>query len=215
MKDELYGNTIAMAGLTAALLFFAPPVIMKTVDTLSHHGGDHHGEEHSDDNPLGLAYNPAELVFANAGATVVEPEVDLGTLLAAASADKGARSAAVCKSCHSFEQGGANSTGPNLWNIVGKEVAAADGFKYSKAVTDFGGTWTYDRLDGYLENSQKYIPGTAMVQKIRKEEKRADILAYLQTLSSAPVPFPAPVVPADVIEQVLEEETSEETAPAQ
>jgi len=55
-----------------------------------------------------------------------------------------------------------------------------------------GGAWTYDRLDQYLKNSQDYIPGTSMVQRFAKPEQRADILAYLGSLSANPVAFPAP-----------------------
>src|SRR3546814_328983 len=44
--------------------------------------------------------------------------VDLGTLLAAADPARGESVGKVCASCHTFEQGGPNRTGPNLWGIV-------------------------------------------------------------------------------------------------
>lgn len=193
MKDELYGNKVAGALLAVALLFFAPPVIINTFSALGHHGGGHHDGEVDEANPLNLAYNPVDLVFGTANAASADTaKPDLGTLLAAASADKGARSAAICKSCHSFEEGGANGTGPNLWNIVGREVASVEGFGYSPAMQEYGGVWTYERLDGLLINSKSFLPGTSMAQKIRKEGKRSNILAFMQTLSSSPQAFPAP-----------------------
>jgi cytochrome c len=199
MKDPLFGNKLAAAALVIALLYFGLPILVNIfVGGGSHHGGDYHGEV-DPENPLHLAY-PVEIKLE--GAPVVdEPEIDLGTLLAAASVDRGARAVGACKSCHTFEQGGANGTGPNLWDIVGHPVAAIEGFGYTTALQEFGGTWTYERLDKYLENSKAYIPGTEMAQRVRKEGKRADILAYLQSLSDNPVPFPEP---APVIEEVAE-----------
>ncbi|WP_306251618.1 cytochrome c family protein [Parvularcula sp. IMCC14364] len=189
-QDPLFGNKLAAAALTAALLFVGLPILVYTFSGGAHHGG-HHGDEHHDEaNPLGLAY-PIEFSF-DASAVAAEPEIDLGTLLANATAQRGERSAAICRSCHTFEQGGANGTGPNLHGIVGKQVASVAGFAYSGALQEFGGVWTYERLDAYLENSSSYIPGTSMAQRIRKDEKRADILAYLQSQGSMNVPFPAP-----------------------
>ncbi|MEO1310256.1 MAG: c-type cytochrome [Pseudomonadota bacterium] len=180
-------NKIFAAILTSALMLFGMRELGAAV--YSGHGG-HHGELH-------LAYEPVDVatLFDAAGAegAAAEPEADLGTLLAAAPASD--RSIAICKSCHSFDKGGANGTGPNLWDIVGREVASVAGYSYSGALQDFGGEWTYERLDAYLENSQGYVPGTAMNQKHRKPEKRAAMLAYLQTLSDSPVPFPEPAGP--------------------
>ena len=62
-----------------------------------------------------------------------EPQVDLGTLLAAADVEKGRQTARVCTSCHVFEQGGPDRMGPNLWGIVGRDVASRQTFTYSSA----------------------------------------------------------------------------------
>ncbi|MCI5046664.1 MAG: cytochrome c family protein [Aquisalinus sp.] len=203
-KDPLYWNKVAGALLLAGIFFFGLPILVYTFSGGAHHGG-HHGEEHHDEsNPLGLAY-PIEFSF-DASAVAAEPEVDLGTLLANASAQRGERGAAICRSCHTFEQGGANGTGPNLYGIVGKQVASVAGFAYSGALQEFGGVWTYERLDGYLENSSSYIPGTSMAQRIRKDDKRADILAYLQSQGSMNVPFPAPAPIEPVVVETEEGE---------
>jgi cytochrome c len=181
MKDPLLGNKIAGAALFALLLFFGLPQIAERL-----FGG--HGEHHGD---VALAY-PIPFEFAPTGAGEAAAEVDLGTLLAAADPKAGERRAALCKSCHTFEKGGADSTGPNLWGVVGRPVASHPGFKYTSALQAFGGEWTYDRLDGFIANSQAYVPGTAMVQRFAKANQRAEILAYLQTLSDSPVAFPEP-----------------------
>lgn len=129
----------------------------------------------------------------SSGAAEAEPEIDLGTLLANASADAGERIARRCVSCHTFDQGGANSTGPNLWGIVGADIASHAGFAYSGALTSMEGSWTYEALDAFIESPRGYAPGTNMsFAGLRGEEDRADLLAYLQTLNANPVAFPAP-----------------------
>lgn len=184
MNDPLLGNKIAGAGLTALLLVFGIPQLTKALTGGGHHGA--HGDE------LHLAYCCVDLETAapeNGGVAVA---LSLGDRLAASSASAGERASALCKSCHSFEQGGANGTGPNLWNVVGRDVAGVSGFNYTGALRGAGGAWTYERLDAYLKNSQEYIAGTAMVQRIPQDDRRADILAYLGSLSANPQPFPAP-----------------------
>lgn len=202
MKDPLFSNKIAAAVLTALLLIFGLPQLTAALFGGGHHGGD--GELH-------LAYG-GELELDTGGGAPAEaaPKADLGTLLAAASASGGERRAALCKSCHTFEEGGANTTGPNLWNIVGRAVASHAGFNYSNALKEFGGEWTYERLDAYIANSQAYIPGTAMVQRFPRDDQRADILAYLATLSDSPVPFPEPAAAPEA--EAPETEAADETA---
>lgn len=184
MQDPLLGNKIAAAGLTALLLVFGLPQLTAAVFGGGHHGG--HAEE------LHLAYCCVELDSADAAGGEEEAPYDLGALMANASVSGGERRAALCQSCHTFEQGGANGTGPNLWNIVNRPVASVSGFNYTSALQDAGGEWTYERLDAYLQNSQEYIPGTAMAQRFPRDNQRADLLAYLGSLSANPAPYPAP-----------------------
>ena len=147
-----------------------------------------HGEETEFAYPLDLSS-----LGTGSGAVEEAPEVDLGTLLANASADAGERIARRCVSCHTFERGGANGTGPNLWGVVGADKATHAGFNYSATLTSMEGNWTYENLNNFIENPRGYAPGTNMsFAGLRGEEDRADLLAYLQTLSDNPVPFPAP-----------------------
>lgn len=189
-KDPLFGNKVAAAILLTVFIAFGLPIIIKTMTGLfgGHHGAGHHDEA----NPFGLAYIPAEIAIEGGGAAAPAPEIDLGTLLANASASRGERAAGLCKACHTFEKGGADGIGPNLWGVMGRDVAAVSGFGYSGAMSGLDGIWTYERVDHLLENSQAFLPGTQMAQMVRKDEKRADILAFLQTLSDEPYPFPEP-----------------------
>lgn len=131
-----------------------------------------------------------------APAAAPTPQLDLGALLSAADADKGRQTAQVCTSCHTFEQGGQDRMGPNLWGVVGRKVASHPGFAYSGALAAQGGAWTYERLDHWLTNPPKAVPGTKMAfAGLHKPEDRANVLAFLRTLSGSPVPLPKPEAP--------------------
>lgn len=121
----------------------------------------------------------------------------IATLLASADAAKGEVVFKKCQSCHTSESGGANKVGPNLFDLVNRPIAAHEGFSYSAALKDFsqGGSvhWDYDHLNHFLEGPKKYISGTAMgFAGVKKETERADLIAYLRTLSANPAPLPDP-----------------------
>ncbi len=131
------------------------------------------------------------------GGTVEEAAPDLGTLLATADPTRGEAAVRACASCHTFDEGGANRVGPNLWGIVGRAVASHEGFGYSNAMQAHGGNWTFERLNEFLQSPRNAVPGTTMsFAGLRREGQRADVLAYLRTLSSNPVDFPAPATAA-------------------
>lgn len=124
-----------------------------------------------------------------AKAPAVEP---LPVLLAKADAKKGESFTKPCHACHDFHKGGAIKVGPPLWGVVGRKRDSVAGFAYSDAMKAKGGDWTYDALNEFIADPKKDIPGTKMAFAGEKEpQKRADILAYLRTLSDNPVPFPA------------------------
>jgi len=119
--------------------------------------------------------------------------VDLGTLLASADAGRGKGTAKLCASCHTFDQGGANRVGPNLWGVVGRDVGGKGGFAYSPAIAGHAGAWTYQELDRYLASPARAIPGNKMAfNGVRNPKDRANLLAYLGTLGGARVPYPPP-----------------------
>lgn len=209
MQDPMFFNKLAAAVLAALLIFFGLPQIASALRG-GHHGG--HGAE-------GHPFPQFPIAFASETAVEAGPSVDFATLLAGADSAGGERKAALCKSCHTFEKGGANGTGPNLWGIVGRAVGGKAGFKYSGALQTAGGEWTFERLSAYLENSQAYLPGTAMIQKFPNPEHRAQIVAYLNTQSDAPLPLPAAAAalaePAPAAEAPAAETPMETAAPSE
>ncbi len=127
-------------------------------------------------------------------------EVPIAQLLPTASVEKGANVAKRCGACHNFVEGAGAKVGPDLYAVVGRKKASVAGFSYSAALTAKGGDWTFDDLNAFLTNPKAYVPGTAMAfAGIPKESERADLIAYLNTLSHSPLPFPkeAAATPAD------------------
>ncbi len=125
--------------------------------------------------------------------SMAAPAYDLGTILAASDAAKGAVVFKKCATCHSIEKGGANKTGPNLWNILNRKHAQAAGFAYSDGVkAKAAEAYTYANLNNWLENPKSAVPGNKMsFAGIKKPQERADLLAYLNTMGDAKVAYPA------------------------
>lgn len=112
-------------------------------------------------------------------------------LLAAANVQNGAVIAKKCVQCHTFDKGGPNRMGPNLWGIVTNKMAHAEGFPYSKALEEKKGIWTFENLNHFIYKPRSFIAGTKMsFAGLQKPQDRADVIAYLNTLSDSPQPLP-------------------------
>ena len=140
-------------------------------------------------------------------AVVEEGPRDYGLLLANADISAGERVARRCQSCHNFERGAANSTGPHMWDVVGRTIASVEDFNYSAALQGIGGVWDFAHLDAFIERPAGYAPGTAMsFAGLRDETQRMDLIAYLRSLSDSPLALPEPL-PADAMVEASAETT--------
>jgi cytochrome c len=120
-----------------------------------------------------------------------EQTVALSELLADGSADKGKAIAKKCAACHNFDEGGGAKIGPDLWGVVGRDIASAPDFSYSSALSDKEGSWDYDKLNSFITSPKSWVPGTKMTfAGLSKPQDRADVLLYLRSLSDSPVPLP-------------------------
>lgn len=134
---------------------------------------------------------PGASAEAPAAAAPAEPQTPLPELLAKADPAKGQADAKACEACHSFAKGGPAKIGPPLYGVVGRPIASVAGFSYSDGLKALGGDWTYEELNKWITKPSALVSGTKMSYPgDAHENQRADILAYLQTLSDSPVPFP-------------------------
>jgi cytochrome c len=138
-----------------------------------------------------IAVKAAPEAEGSAGAAPAAAE-PIEKLLASASVDKGAAAAKKCQACHTFEKNGPNRVGPNLFGIVGDHKGEGrNGFNFSAAMKGKGGDWTLAELNQFIANPKGFVPGTAMgFAGIPKDSERADVLAYLNSLSDSPAPLP-------------------------
>jgi cytochrome c len=121
-----------------------------------------------------------------------DPPVE--TLLATADATQGeaATKKLGCIACHTFVEGGKAGLGPNLYGVVGGPHGHMPGFNYSSALKSKQGPWTYDELYQWLKKPAAYAPGTRMTfVGISNPKERADVIAYLRSLSANPEPLPS------------------------
>ena len=119
------------------------------------------------------------------------PSEPIEKLLQTASVQKGEASAKKCAACHTFAKGDKNGVGPNLYGIVGDHKGEGRGFNFSAAMKAKGGTWSIDELNQFIASPKGFVPGTAMgFAGIPKDTERADVLAYLNSLSDKPAPLP-------------------------
>jgi len=179
-KDSLLGNKIAAGLLTAGLIFWGANRI---ADILV-----------PDEAPKTPAIKLTGLATAAAPAAVATGLVSIIPMIATADVSKGmAFVQQQCSACHTLNQGGAAGVGPNLYGVMGSAMFSGS-FSYSDAVkAKAKGNWDYDSMNAWLANPATYAPGTAMSYAgIKNDQTRADVVAYLRSLATNPIPLPTP-----------------------
>lgn len=147
---------------------------------------------------------------ADGGAEGGEAELDIGTILAMGDVATGEQQAAArCGTCHTFNQGGANGQGPNLYATLGAPLGGHAGFNYSSALKEKGGEWTWEAMNEWLKSPKGFVSGTTMgFAGLKDDASRASIMLYLNSLGSNLTPPP----PAPAEEAAPEGEQVEDAA---
>ena len=105
-------------------------------------------------------------------------------LLSKADPKRGEQLAKVCTTCHTFDKGGPNKIGPNLWDVTEENIATVPNYQFSAALqAEKGEKWDPEKLNQWLHNPQSFAKGTKMTfAGFPKAQDRADVIAYLDTL---------------------------------
>ncbi len=143
------------------------------------------------EKPAKPGYELAGAAEPVAVAAVADAGEPLPVLMAKADAKRGEGYAKACATCHSFDKGGAVKVGPPLYGVVNRPVASMAGFQYSETLTKMGGQWSFENINKFIANPKGYAAGTKMGYAGEKDpQHRADIEAYLRSMSDSPAPLP-------------------------
>lgn len=87
-----------------------------------------------------------------------------------------------CADCHSVKEG-KNKKGPSLFGIISRKAASIGDFAYSDAMRQSGITWMPEKIDAYIAQPRKVVPGGKMkYDGLPDAAARADVIAYLNSL---------------------------------
>ena len=92
---------------------------------------------------------------------------------------------ALCQSCHTLAQGGANMTGPNLYGIFGTKAGEGhNDFKFTDQLKAAGIVWTPEKMDPWITKPQDVVPGSKMTfAGLADAKDRSDLIAYLMVMT--------------------------------
>lgn len=173
MFDTMTLTKVTAALCTAALVFLLGNFFAEFI----YHPDSGHGDSHEQAYKIDTGED-------DQGGAEVDAGPSLEELLASADIAKGERVFKKCAACHALEDGD-NGVGPHLFGIVGRDVAAVDGYGYSGALVAVAQNWSAENLDGFLTKPRSWAPGTAMgFNGLAKPEDRANVIAYMESIAN-------------------------------
>jgi cytochrome c len=90
-----------------------------------------------------------------------------------------------CPACHGVTKEDNAKVGPNLVGVVGRQAGTVQSLLGpSENLKKYGVTWSAETLDEFLVDPSAKVPGTAMMGILTDPQQRADVIAYLSTLTN-------------------------------
>ncbi|NRF67016.1 c-type cytochrome [Aquincola sp. S2] len=89
---------------------------------------------------------------------------------------------ARCGGCHAVET---DRIGPRHAGLVGRRAGGVMDFDYSPALKTSALRWNAQTLERWLADPESLIPGQRMGYRLGDAAERADVIAYLATLSAS------------------------------
>ena len=128
---------------------------------------------------------------ASEASSVSSGSQNIMALFASVSTDDGKKVFKKCAACHSISKGGANKIGPALWGVIGRNAGAVSDYKYSKALSAHGKSWSFEEMNGFLIKPKDWIKGTKMsFAGLKDPKERAAVILYMNENSNNPLPLP-------------------------
>jgi cytochrome c len=128
--------------------------------------------------------HPGSISASIAGGLVLSMGLALGHVSARATGDavRGAQAYEErCGACHSVD---ADRVGPRHAGVMGRKAGNVPGFAYSPALKASNIRWDEQTLDRWLTNPEALVPGQRMGYSLADPMLRADVIAYLGTLTA-------------------------------
>ena len=189
MNDPLAVNKILASFLCACLLLIGAGKFASFMQGSNEHHDDHH---QTTTNAYPILVPETGIESGTSLPNDPVPILSILALLSNADLNSGKKISKKCAACHSFNSGGPNKVGPNLWNILNRSMGSKEDYKYSKALKTMDGVWDYSSLNKFLLKPKDYISGTKMnYTGLKKEQDRANIIVWLRSLSDNPEPLPS------------------------
>ncbi len=178
--DSWFFNKIAGAVLSALLVAFGAGTIAEIM---------HHGDKKA---KPGYELPVVAAAAGGAAAPVAFSFATVAPLLKSASAESGREGFNKCRACHTTDKDGkALPAGPNLYGVVGRNVASSAWPGYSPAIKGMTGPWTWEKLATFINAPSATVPGTKMsFAGVKNDAELADILAFLRSQADSPAPLP-------------------------
>ena len=142
-------------------------------------------------NETGIVAYKVEEPARSSSEAKAESSVKISSFLSLGDVTHGAKVYKKCAACHSINKDGKNKIGPKLYNVVGRATVTIPNYKYSKALTSYNKTWTFEELNSFLLKPAAWIKSNKMgFAGLKNDKDRSSVILYLNQNSDNPQPLP-------------------------